>query len=827
MLGLPYTIEQIGQIGFAMDLFQGKMDPSKIKYVAYDSRMIHHGSETLFVALRTSRRDGHKYVQEAYLKGVRNFMVDKPLTYRDINFLLCEDTLEALQLWAVFHREQFSYPVIGITGSNGKTIVKEWLSTLLEVQFDIYKSPGSYNSQLGVALSLLQMHPQAELAIIEAGISQRDEMERLWQMIMPDIGILTHLGAAHQAGFVSLEEKIEEKLQLFEGVNTIFSGIQSPSIKKFLTSKQLPMYWVGKEEDADYILRNISKKEDSWKFDVLDKDKLYSFTLPGITQADLENGSLAISVALHLNVPYEDICHQLSRLYPVSMRTEMMTDNPEITLINDSYNSDIDSVRNAFQFLSHISSQPEHKIIISDLIIQGNDPLRLHQEVLAEAVELVGDSNVYTVGPNFKAVKRKREDLSFIHTDELIRWFSYESFRNSTVLIKGARLFELERIVPLLHPKINTSFFQIELQELIHNYKTMTSLLSPDTRVMCMLKAYGYGTGGWEIAQVLERLGATYLAVAYTSEAIELREGNIKLPIMVMNADERSIPALLSYEIEPEIYSLSFLEKYLKAARLSHLRKYRIHLKLETGMGRLGLIENDLPELIEKLMREPHLEVVSVMTHLAAADDPSEDEFTLAQIRKFQEMYHYVQAETGIVAFRHVLNTAGVIRFPEYAMEMVRLGIGLYGINSAQSKCDLPVPLKEIGSLKARISHIQHYEKGTSIGYGRSERLLRDSRIATVPLGYADGIPRKLGNRRGHFLIECAEAPIVGRVCMDMTMVDITDIPLAQLGSEVVCFGEQGEKQISIKDIAQWAETIPYEILVQISPRVRRIYIRE
>ncbi|MEZ4777131.1 MAG: alanine racemase [Bacteroidia bacterium] len=796
MLGIPYTIKTIAEMALAKDLFQGLYPVMPVNYVAFDSRFISHGSQTIFVAIRTENRDGHDFIRDAWEKGVRNFIVEKPVSLSGVNYLICDNTLLALQQWARAHRQKFHYPVIAITGSNGKTTVKEWLATLVEMRFQLVKSPMSYNSQLGVPLSVLQLRPEADLALIEAGISCAGEMEILEAIIQPTIGILTHMGIAHAEGFDSFTHKLSEKIRLFRHTETVLCGADQPDVLAFLRENHVPAIPVADSLQGE-------------------------FTLPGNGDEERENAQLAIHAARFLGLSTEEISRRLPLLHPVSMRLEMITDNPEITIINDSYNSDIDSVRSAFRRLIHTRAKPGNQIIISDIPHQGEWQEEVQRQILEEAISLVGKDHVRTVGPVFA---RLGHPLSYETTEALMENLRYDDFRNCTVLLKGARGFALEKIIPILNRKLNATYFKINLQALSHNFRLLKSLVPEGTKTMCMVKAASYGSGTWEIAQALASEGADYLTVAYASEGIELRNARIDLPIMVMNPDLSSIDALINFDIEPEVSNIDFLERYVRASRLAGVSGSKLHLKLETGMGRLGFTEDELDELIAFIRQYPDLTIVSVMSHLAAADEPEEDPFTRRQIDTFLRMDRRLREELGIFPLRHILNTAGMLRFGQYSMEMVRLGIGLYGVNPFAEK---KLPFYEIGSLHSVISQIHTWPADTSIGYGRAQRTLRQSRIATVPIGYADGIPRSLSNGKAEFMVRGKPAPIFGRVCMDMLMLDVTDIPGAAAGDEVVIFGRQGNRFISVSELAKSAGTIPYEILVRISPRVRRIYVRE
>lgn len=823
MLGLPYTITDIAQATLARDLFQGRWDQPPLRYVAHDSRAISHGSETIFVALRTANRDGHDFVADAYAKGVRNFLVEHTLPYRDVNYALCDDSLSALQTWAMQHRQRFTYPVIALTGSNGKTTVKEWLATLLELHLQLVKSPMSYNSQLGVPLSLLQMHPQAEVALIEAGISQRDEMGILAELIRPDWGILTHMGPAHAEGFASDQEKLNEKLQLFSEADTILLGSQQAWVASQVTHTHGQPQFVGQRPEDDLHVEAAEATSNGWRVGLNDGVSVAKLDLTLAGQANLENALLAIFAARKLGLSFEDIAERLPLLQPVEMRMELISDDPDLTILNDSYNSDVDSVRQALQQLAWQQVHAHKVAILSDIPHLGEQQEQIQKEIFTEAERLADE--VWTVGPIFDRLKLGRH---FPATPPLLKALRRTSLAGSTVLLKGARQFQLEQVIPLLNHKLNASAFRVDLNRLRHNFRWLKAHLPEGTKTMCMVKAASYGSGTWEIAQELEKEGATYLAVAYASEGIELREAGINLPIMVMNPDRSSIEALLRFDVEPEVSNLDFLQRYLRAARLAGLPSYRLHLKLETGMGRLGFVEKDIPALVEFLSQYPDAQVISVMSHLAAADVPTEDAFSQQQVQRFLGMYQSLQQELGLQAFRHIVNTAGLLRFPAYVMDMVRLGIGLYGIDPVPGLAAKSVPdeLQEIGSLHSVISQVQTHEVGESVGYGRAQATQRPSRIATVPIGYADGIPRSLGLGKIRFLVRRQWAATFGRICMDMLMLDVTDIPEAQAGDEVILIGEQGDYQISVRDLAAAADTIPYEILVRLSPRLRRVYVR-
>ncbi len=819
MLGQPYTINDIAAYTMAKDLHQGYHQQIPLKYVSFDTRTIRYGSQTVFIALNSGHRDGHEYIPDAIEKGIRNFIVDRPLRYSGINYALVSNTLDALQLWAYYHRARITYPIIGITGSNGKTTLKEWLSTLIEWDFELIKSPLSYNSQMGVPISLLRLSQQAELGIIEAGISQQGEMELLEQMIRPQIGILTHMGDAHADGFTSIQQKLEEKCLLFKDADTLLASSRQAWVAAYLEAKFPQVKFVGDRPDDFLQIVEVQQQEGRSNITLQQREERVEMVLHATDPASVENALLAILAARILDVAWDTIISNMASLHAINMRTEIITDNPEITIINDTYNSDLESILNSFHLLNNISNHSEKFVILSDLFHQGKLSPERHQQVYNLAMEMFGQSQIFTIGPKLNEVSVFQ---NFSSVNDFLTKVPYNTFRNATVLIKGARAFEMERLIPFLNHKRIATFLEIDLKKLIHNYRVLTSYIPQGTKTMCVVKASSYGSGTWEIAQELENEGVTYLAVAYTSEGIDLRNSQIQIPIMVMNPDIESIPSLIQYDLEPEVSNITFLKRFLREARWEGISSYRIHLKFETGMGRLGFVKDELAEVCKILQSDPHFSVISVMSHLAAADDPASDPFSRQQVEVFLNMYHYLQQELGITPLRHILNSKGVLRFPEYAFEMVRLGAGLYGINTTGTKA----PLEEIGTLVSTISQIRAYPAQVSIGYGRSQYTQQVTRIATVALGYADGVPRNLSNGNYTFLVRGKEAPIFGRVCMDMTMIDVTHIPEAQSGDEVLVFGVRGEYVHTIDKMAKQAETIPYEILVRISARVRRIYTK-
>lgn len=793
--------------------------------LAWDSRQ--PGSEpahTLFLALPGATRDGHQYIPAAIAGGIRCFLVsDERAITSGACFILVADVMAALHRWAAAHRSRFTGHLLAITGSNGKTTVKEWLADVMQPSGEVYRSPRSYNSQLGVPVSLLGMDLQAPVALMEAGISRRGEMEKLTALLQPRTGLLTHMGDAHAEGFHSFEEKLSEKLKLFDACETILLNGDDGRAMSLLSGRNIKS--IGRAAHNHLVTGDVMPAPGGWIFSVVEKGEEHPFHLPVGGDAALENVQLVILAARHLGLGWDALRAAIARLSPVSMRTEMITDNPEVTVINDAYNADASSVHNAFSLLASSGFHPRRIAILTDLEHQGSAREDLQRNLLGEAERRFSKENVLLVGPVFRQLVKDQPDWkAYSGTDELIAAFDYDFFGNSTVLLKGARRFELEQLIPFLTRRATATWFKVNMNALAHNYREMRSRLKPATKLMAMVKAFSYGSGSWEIAEALANEGADYLAVASPTEGIALRTRGIATPIMVMNAEESAFPQLFHFNLEPEVFDLSELQGLVNAAKRSGIDSFPVHLKVDTGMGRLGFLPAQRDEVIAFLKAHPQVRVVSILSHLAAADEPSLDAYTHEQARHFLAFSQAVSEALGYQPIRHLLNTAGLLRFPEYQFEMVRTGIGLYGIS--------PVPgeaanLEEVGSLHSAVQQVHEYAAGTYIGYGCSARTTRPSRIATVPVGYADGVRRSLGNGRLSVLIKGRPAPIFGRVCMDMIMIDVTDVPGVKAGDEVVLFGHQGDAFQSVNEVADKCGTIAYEILSGISQRVRRVYVRE
>jgi alanine racemase len=800
---------------------------TEISILLTDSRQLSNPSETLFFAFETKNNDGHRYIADLYAAGVRNFVVSKMMpewkNLTGCNFLLVKNTLRALQKIAAYHRRRFDIPIIGITGSNGKTIVKEWLYQLLQEDFNIVRSPRSYNSQIGVPLSVWQLDDNATLGIFEAGISMPDEMDHLEPIIRPTIGILTKIGEAHQENFTSLQQKCLEKMRLFINCNVVIYGEDNPIIREAadqMLISQKAFTWSRKQTDAPLYISKIEKKAYStliyYSFLSLD----YSVEIPFTDEASIENAIHCLATMLFLNVEPSVISERMKKLEPVAMRLEVLQGKNNCILINDAYNADINSVKIALDFMNQRSAEKSLRktIILSDILQSGILPKTLYHRVADMMIEngiekIIGIGHDISQNSDVFAI----EKYFFPSTESFILSGIWRKFDNEIILIKGARKYHFEQIIALIQERIHETVLEVDLDAVVHNYNFYKSKLRPGVKMICMVKANAYGAGAVEIAKTLQYHRCDYLAVAVTEEGITLRSEGISLPIIILNPEVNGFEELFSNRLEPEVYNFRILDAFIKEADRRGITDYPVHLKIDTGMHRLGFLPDEIPLLIERLRSQKGLKVISVFSHLAASESWTFDEFTEKQIETLQSSASHIETGIGYSIYKHILNSAGIERFPEAQWDMVRLGIGLYGISASGLK-----GLKNVSTLKTTILQIKDIPNQETVGYGRKESLDRDARIATVRIGYADGLDRKFGNRVGQVLINGKIAPIVGNVCMDLCMVDVTDID-AQEGDEVILFGND----LSVIDLAESIGTIPYEVLTSVSPRVKRVYITE
>jgi len=801
-----------------------------IRHLLIDSRSLASAETSLFFALKGERHDGHKFILNAFNKRIRNFVVSElpPLSeFPDCNFIQVKDTLAVLQSLAANHRKKFNIPVLGITGSNGKTIVKEWLFQLMQDDKSIVRSPKSYNSQVGVPLSVWLMSEENDFAIFEAGISRPDEMQKLKSIISPTLGLITNIGQAHDENFLNTRQKIREKLKLFTDVRTLIYNRDNLDLNEEITGdqamKKINFFTWSRKAKANLQIGKIKKEKGESELQGIFNNEFIRIKIPFADEASIENVIHCWAVLLYLGYPNKIIAERMSRLSPVAMRLELKEGINSCSVINDSYNSDLGSLSIALDFLDQQKQHSKRTLVLSDILQSG----RPERELYAEVASLVREKGVNRFIGIGEAVSRQEkqfsgEKLFFKSTDDFLSGYNAGFFANETILLKGARAFGFERISLLLQQKAHETVLEINFSSLVHNLNYYRSRLAPGTKVMAMVKAFSYGSGGFEIANVLQYHHVDYLAVAYADEGVELRKSGITLPIMVMNPEEPSYDAMIKHRLEPEIFSFRVLKLFDEAVTRSALPRtdaYPIHLKLDTGMHRLGFEEKDVNELAVRIANTKSLKISSIFSHLSASDEEIHDEFTRQQIKKLGEMSELIRSRFNYPILRHILNSAGITRFPGAQFEMVRLGIGLYGIGVNDTD---RIHLKNVNTLKTTISQIKNISAGDSVGYGRKFTAPSDMRIATVPIGYADGLNRRLSNGKGKMIVNGMKAPIAGNVCMDMCMLDVTAIQCAE-GDEVVVFGEQYTIDLLAKDM----DTIPYEVFTGISRRVKRVYFHE
>ncbi len=775
------------------------------KYVATDSRTIQHPDSTLFFAGSGPHHDGHDFVGDLYEQGVRLFVVERPVEFDmpGAGLLQVKRSLTALQQLAAYHRQQYQYPVIGVTGSNGKTIVKEWLAMLLETQFRVVKSPKSFNSQLGVPLSIMEMRGRHNLAIMEAGISSEGEMQTLAELIQPTVGIFTNIGPAHDEGFADKATKVKEKANLFATCDLIICRFDHTSVKEELSSrfKEKVRCWSLESNEAD-IHFSLRGNRLTWTGHPENK----SILIPFVEGPQLENLLHVLATCLLLEIDLLILEPAITGIRNIEMRLALKLGANDCYLIDDSYSNDISGLNVALNILDQQRQKPRKAIILSDILqsgladdmlyIQVNDLLEKHQ-----VNRLIG------VGPRITAAQGvfKMQKSFFESTSQLIN--ELPIFENEIVLVKGARTFELEKVVSVLEDKHHGTSLTIHFEKVLYNLNVFRNRLT-DTKLMVMVKAHAYGGGSYELANFLQYHKVDYLGVAYVNEGIDLRKNGLEIPIMVMNPEWEALPLFGTYQLEPEIYSMEMLNYFISLGL-----NVPVHLKIETGMNRLGFAPNEVVAMIDVLLAHD-IQVQSVFTHLAAAEDPEQDDFSREQMRIFDEGFLKISSKLGYVPIKHAMNTAGIVRWPQFHFDMVRLGIGLYGIDPTEQLDVLPV-----STFRTQVSQIKHLKKGETIGYGRRGVATKDLTIATLPVGYADGYRRSFGLGRAKVSINGQEARTIGNICMDMTMIDVTGISARQ-GDEVILFGETP----SIATLADCASTIPYEILTSISPRVKREY---
>jgi alanine racemase len=795
-----------------------KGEDAMIEHLNTDSRKSFDTKKSLFFALSGPNHDGHDFIPELIKAGFQNFIVEKsiPFSVQNINLIKVTSSIAALQSVARRKREAFDSKVVGITGSNGKTIVKEWLAQLLSDHYSVCKSPKSYNSQIGVPLSVWQLSDNDELGIFEAGISMRNEMSKIKNIIQPTAGILTNIGSAHEEFFESIEQKLDEKLRLFEDCETLFYRNDNPiirnAIKRMEKFPRRLISW-GFNNSADLIVRARGNKI----FEFTYQTEKFEMQLLSENESYVENIIHCICYAYFDGLKPSVIQNAINGLKPIKMRLELKKGANNTYVIDDTYNNDLAGLENALDFLAQQKQHAKKTLILSD-ILQSGSKISTYKKI-ASLIEEKGVNKVFAIGSEMKTFQDLfPKNSEFFESTLSFLEHSPKVFEKEVILIKGAREFGFERIVKQLVEKIHSTVLEINLDHLTHNLNVYRKQLNPKTKLLIMVKALGYGSGGAEIASLLEFHKVDYLGVAYVDEGVQLRKAGINLPIMVINPAEEDLDNLINYNIEPEIYSFSQLKSFSEF----YLRKnvqLKGHFTINTGMNRLGFNPDSIDALVEQIKKLSHLKVQSIYTHLAAADDEAHVDFSLQQLETYRIAAEKIEHSLQITTLKHALNSAGITRFPNYQFDMVRLGIGLYGI---EPNGILQKDLKPISTLKTIISQIRNLKKGESIGYGRKGIAETDIRIAVIAIGYADGFSRIFSNGNGEVLVNGKPAKVIGNVCMDMTMINISDIE-AEEGDEVIVFGERP----TISELALKAETIPYEILTNVSDRVKRVYYTE
>lgn len=781
--------------------------------ISIDSRSLRNTENTLFFTLKGNNHNAHDFLNDLYAKGVRYFVVSQDVSLpTDAVVFKVDDALRALQRFVAFYRKKYTFPVIGITGSNGKTIVKEWLNQLLLPFYNIIKSPKSYNSQVGVPLSVIAINDEHNLGIFEAGISKPNEMDFLEAIIQPTIGILTNIGSAHNEGFSTKEEKLQEKIKLFKNADVLISE-KTDLIAANKSEKVQWFTWSFTE------VANVQFKKIDTVLKVNFENTEFSVDLPFTDLASVQNIATCITTMLFLKVDTNYIVEAIPQLQTVQMRLQVKKGINDCLLIDDSYSSDYQSLKIALDFLEQQKTHQQKTVILSDIFQSGFTPEVLYQKVAQllnqnHVTRVIGIGN--KIGTHLTNVPQFQ---SYPDTETFLNDFNLRSFRSETILIKGSRSFQFEKIVAELEEKTHETVLEINLDAISHNLNFYKSKLKPTTKVMVMVKAFGYGNGSYEIAKLLAHHQVSYLGVAFADEGVELRKAGIKIPIMVMNPENSAFSTMIAYNLEPEIYNRAELESFLQIAENQNLYNYPIHLKLNTGMNRLGFVEKDFDALINLLKQTNLVQVASIFSHLATSDMPEEKKFTLQQIQKFKKWSAYLKEELRIQPLLHILNTSGIYNFGEYQMDMVRVGIGLYGVGN---DLDEDTQLQNVATLKTVVLQINDVEKDATVGYGRRFIAERKSKIATIAIGYADGIRRSYGNGKGYVLVNNQKAFIAGTICMDMLMIDVTNMDV-KVGDEVIVFGND----LRITEVAKLWETIPYEVMTAISQRVKRIFYKE
>lgn len=822
---MTYPIDKIVEMTGAVR--HGSLQ-SEISWLLTDSRSLCFPTETLFFALVTKTGDGHSYLTDLHRRGVKNFVVGKMPEnigeFADSNILLVKDTLAALQSLAANHRRLFDIPVVGVTGSNGKTVIKEWLYQLLEPDRTVTRSPRSYNSQIGVPLSVWLLNRQSEIGVFEAGISQKDEMHRLWKIIRPTIGVLSNIGQAHQENFQSIQEKCIEKLTLFKDCDVIIYDDDNELIhdcvnKSVVTAREIA--WSRKNPEKPLFISSVSKGSSSTRIEYRYIGFDSWFEIPFIDDASIENAIHCLAVCIYMMVPPEKIRERMAALEPIAMRLEVKDGKHGCVIINDSYSSDLSSLAIALDFMTrrHDDKSRGRTLILSDILQSGWQSSELYR-VVSQYVESNGITKLIGIGKEISSAQKKfnvPEKYFFQTTKEFLKSSQIQEIRNELVLVKGARAYNFDWITERLELKVHETILEVNLGAIASNLDRYRSMLRPDTRIVCMVKASAYGAGAVEVAKTLQDRRVNYLAVAVADEGWELRKAGITTNIMVMNPERTSFNTLFEQRLEPEIYSFHLLEMFIRAAEHNGITNFPIHIKVDTGMHRLGFATSDIPELIQRLNRQTAVIPRSIFSHFVGSDSEGFNDFTKLQMERFVQASEMLQDAFPHRILRHICNSAGIERFPEYHFDMVRLGLGLYGISPMDNQS-----FSDVFTLKTTILQIRDLKAGETVGYSRKGVIEKDSRIAAIPIGYADGLNRHLGNGHGYCIVNGQKAPYVGNICMDVCMIDVTGIECTD-GDTVELFGPN----LPVHVLSDILETIPYEVISTVSTRVKRVYYSE
>ena len=821
-----YNIEKITTLIGARRI--GHTD-AKIRWLLTDSRSLCFSEETLFFALRSKRNDGHRYIDDLYRRGVRNFVVEKswtcPRDFLNANFLIVPSPLEALQRLAERHRDEFDIPVVGITGSNGKTMVKEWLYQILSPQMMVTRSPRSYNSQIGVPLSVWLLNEQTEVGVFEAGISEPGEMQSLHDIIQPTIGVLTSLGTAHQKNFRSMDEKCMEKLQLFHGAKVIAYDSDNDTISRCIRKsgyKGEKIGWSKENQSAPFYISSTTSNSSISRISYEFKGIQGEYHLPFIDEASIECSIACAAIALYLGVKAGDLDARMAQLEPVAMRLEVKEGQHGCTLINDSYNSDINSLDIALDFMNRRPNHQErrHTLILSDIQQMGMDKSELYREVSDLCIKrgigrLIGIGTSIQSHANDIAVADK---AFFPGVEQFVASDVFRNLHDEVILLKGARVFGFDHLTELLEQKVHETILEVNLNAVVDNLNFYRSFLKPETKLVCMVKADAYGAGAVEVAKTLQDHRVDYLAVAVADEGVTLRRNGITQNIMIMNPEMTAFKTMFDYDLEPEVYSFRLMDALIHAAEKEGITGWPVHIKLDTGMHRLGFDpEKDIDEVITRLKRQNAIIPRSVFSHFVGSDSDDFDRFSAMQFEKFDAASKKLQSAFSHKILRHMDNSAAIEHFPERQMDMCRLGLGLYGVDPRDNRM-----LHTVSTLKTTILQLRHVPKEETVGYSRKGVLTRDSVIAAIPIGYADGLNRHLGRGACYCLVNGQKAPYVGNICMDVAMIDVTDIDCHE-GDMVEIFGEH----LPVTVLSDVLDTIPYEVMTSVSNRVKKVYYQD